>query len=58
LLRRADVYIPVATAETASSKDDAVSESVFAFDSLSRVASESQSIAEGTAKVVNYDYDS
>ncbi len=40
-----------------SGNDDAVNQSIFAYDSLSRVDSESQAIAEGTAKVVNYDCD-
>jgi len=39
-----------------STNDDAVSRSVFAYDSLSRVLSESQAISEGTAKVVAYAY--
>lgn len=37
--------------------DDSVSRSVFAYDNLSRVTNEAQSIAAATAKNVNYSYD-
>ncbi|MCG8405489.1 MAG: hypothetical protein MI923_09860, partial [Phycisphaerales bacterium] len=40
-----------------SSNSDSVSRSIFAYDDLSRVTQESQAIAEGTALVVNYEYD-
>ncbi len=36
---------------------DAVGRSVFAYDALSRVTSEAQAIAGGSAKTVNYTYD-
>ncbi|MCG8404251.1 MAG: hypothetical protein MI923_03540 [Phycisphaerales bacterium] len=40
-----------------SANSDAVSRSVFSYDDRSRVTQESQSIAEGTAQLVNYKYD-
>ena len=46
------------TAEKGTSADpDAVSRSIFTFDSLSQLEQESQAIAGGTAKMVGYDYD-
>jgi len=41
----------------ASGNDDSVSQSIFSFDSLSRLTNENQAIAEGTAKSVTYTYD-
>jgi len=40
-----------------SGNADAVSMSVFGYDALSRVTQESQAIAEGTAKAIDYTYD-
>lgn len=40
-----------------SGTDDATSRSIFAYDNLSRVTSESQAILGGTAKSVTYTYD-